>query len=88
MEDAGLLARTLYSMIVDSAQFRAALDQFLKAPAANEFYRLALEEAVETAIGSYFRYLEQRGRCSDADRLARELAAAISAEAEAGRSFG
>jgi hypothetical protein len=75
--DIDQLTETMISMISESRQVQAALGQIIESPAGSLFHIQAMEEAVEIAIGSYFRYLEQKGRCSDADRLAHELAVLV-----------
>lgn len=67
------LAATLHRMFVESRKFQAALEEIKGTAPKGEYYRSTLREAVEVAVGSYFRYLQQRARCENAEEMVAEL---------------
>lgn len=71
--DGEQLAATLHRMFVESRKFQAALDEIAGSPPRGKYYKSTLQNAVDIAVGSYFRYLEQRGRCDEAEDLVTEL---------------
>jgi hypothetical protein len=71
--DGQYLANVVAGMIRECEKVSEALEQLKRSP-RSEFVRADFRDAIEAAVGSYFRYLEQKGRCHDSDGITLELA--------------
>ncbi|HEU4386955.1 MAG TPA: hypothetical protein VFV34_04095, partial [Blastocatellia bacterium] len=73
-------ANVVSAMIRECEKVGPALDQIRRSPYSEQL-KDDFREAIDAAVGSYFRYLEQKGRCHNSDGITLELANLILADA-------
>jgi hypothetical protein len=78
--DGQYLSNVVSGMIRECEKVGHALDQIQRSP-YSELVKAEFREAIDAAVGSYFRYLEQKGRCHNSDGITLELANLILADA-------